>query len=64
MDPLSDPSISPYKVRSITRALNANGVEDAAKTTAANTGTIATRLNTLHTDLQKTNELLQELLDK
>lgn len=57
MDPLNEPSISPYKVLSITKALALNGME-------ANLATTASLLATVHSDLTKTNQLLQQLVDK
>lgn len=50
-------SDSPYKKYAIERALEEEGVP-------ASLSTISSRLSTLATKIDKTNELLQELVDK
>lgn len=63
-DPLNEVSISPYKVRSIIKALSSNSMDTNVANTASNTNATVSMLNDIKIQNTQIISLLQQLVDK
>lgn len=53
MDPLNEVSMSPRIVRSVTKAMSLNGMEQATKTSASHSSSVDAKLDTVISLLQQ-----------